>query len=420
MKSENRSQAFLRKRKMMLVLPLLVFPFLTMAFWALGGGSVGQVAKSGTAQGLNLDLPSSNIKDDKADNKLSFYDRAQRDSAKLEEWMRNDPYYRSQRDTPQQGGTKDLEQITNQTASKFNQHLNTTPYESSGSNAEQKLMEKLAVLQQELAKPSAKENRPPSIEATGTDAQDITEQTNRLQNLMEDMQTSDSEDPEMKQIGTTLDKILDIQHPERVKSRLKQTSAEQKIEVYPVSKNSGEKNSSLLGFQNRMNDKGFFSLNNDKTDTAEENTMEAEVFTSQTIVNGSVVKFRLLTPVYINGRVVPKGTYANGLASLNNERLEVEINSIRTGHVLLPVKLTVYDLDGLPGLYVPGAISRDVAKQSVDNSLELLELPTMDPSLKAQLATTGINAAKSLLSRKAKQVKVFIKAGYKVLLKNAA
>ena len=42
----------------------------------------------------------------------------------------------------------------------------------------------------------------------------------------------------------------------------------------------------------------------------------------------------------------------------------------------------------------------------------------MDPSLKAQAAAAGISAAKTLLSRKVKQVKVMVKAGYKVLLKD--
>jgi len=59
-----------------------------------------------------------------------------------------------------------------------------------------------------------------------------------------------------------------------------------------------------------------------------------------------------------------------------------------------------------------------VAKQSADNSLQLMELSTMDPSFKAQAATAGIGAAKSFLSKKVKQVKVMVKAGYKVLLKD--
>lgn len=75
-------------------------------------------------------------------------------------------------------------------------------------------------------------------------------------------------------------------------------------------------------------------------------------------------------------------------------------------------------MDGLPGIYIPGAISRDVTKQSADNSLQLMELSSMDPSIKAQAAAAGISTVKNMLSRKVKQVKVMVKAGYKVLLKN--
>jgi hypothetical protein len=42
----------------------------------------------------------------------------------------------------------------------------------------------------------------------------------------------------------------------------------------------------------------------------------------------------------------------------------------------------------------------------------------MDPSLKAQAAAAGINTVKTMLSKKAKQVKVMVKAGYKVFLKD--
>ena len=75
-------------------------------------------------------------------------------------------------------------------------------------------------------------------------------------------------------------------------------------------------------------------------------------------------------------------------------------------------------MDGLPGIYIPGAISRDVTKQSADNSLQLMELSSMDPSIKAQAAAAGISTVKNMLSRKVKQIKVMVKSGYKVLLKN--
>ncbi|MEO7984352.1 MAG: conjugative transposon protein TraM, partial [Bacteroidota bacterium] len=107
-----------------------------------------------------------------------------------------------------------------------------------------------------------------------------------------------------------------------------------------------------------------------------------------------------------------------GIASLNGERLEIEINSIKSDNNLFNVKMEVYDMDGLPGIYIQGAISRDVAKQSADNSLQLMEMTSLDPSLKAQAAAAGVSTLKNLLSKKVKQIKVMVKAGYKVLLKD--
>jgi len=64
-----------KQRKMMLVLPLLVIPFLTMGFWALGGGK-GKSETAITSKGLNLDLPNANPKEDKLTDKRGFYDKA--------------------------------------------------------------------------------------------------------------------------------------------------------------------------------------------------------------------------------------------------------------------------------------------------------------------------------------------------------
>jgi hypothetical protein len=46
-------------------------------------------------------------------------------------------------------------------------------------------------------------------------------------------------------------------------------------------------------------------------------------------------------------------------------------------------------MDGLAGIYIPGAILRDVAKQSKNNGMQLLELTSMDPLFKEQAAAIG-------------------------------
>ena len=64
--------------------------------------------------------------------------------------------------------------------------------------------------------------------------------------------------------------------------------------------------------------------------------------------------------------MVPGGENAvwQGGVPLSGDRLQVMINSIRVGRNVYPVALQVYDLDGMAGVHVPGAITRDVLKQS--------------------------------------------------------
>lgn len=419
MKSEQRSQAFLRKRKMMIVLPLLVIPFLTMAFWTLGGGKDSQSKNSIQTAGLNLNLPDAQLKDDKSENKLSFYDKADRDSLELLEQIKNDPFYLSKADSFT-SPVNEIEQLTVNSASKFNQRLNTSPYSSASSNPEEKLMQKLAQLQNQINKPESSTTEKPVDEKYAVYDDDFSQQVNHLRNMMQGMTEDNTEDREMKQLGNTLDKILDIQHPDRVKERLKEKSQKQKATVFIVSKYPASFNISLLDTNKRKTNQiiGFYGLENTVNDNDTDNAIEAIIPENTILVNNAVIKLRLAADIYINGVLIPKNNMVSGLVSLENERLQVEISSIRYNNSLFPVKLEVYDMDGLAGIYIPGAISRDVAKQSADNSLQLMELTSLDPSLKAQAAAAGINTVKSLLSKKVKQVKVMVKAGYRVLLRD--
>lgn len=417
---ENKHSArFLRQRKMMVVLPLLAIPFITMAFWALGGGKgIGNENQSKTVAGLNLQLPNANLKNDKNEDKLSFYNEADADSLKRAELLRNDPYYK---DSIQEKQTlMDVtENIYNPADSKNG--LNMSPYKTSADVREQKIYRKIDEINKQINQPettAASYNN--SVNQNNGNNEQFSKDVDRMQEMMEMMTDKQEADPEMQQLNGTLEKILDIQHPQRVKDKLKEKSLLQKDVVFSVSKNFTPDNISLLDTSKHKADKvtGFYGIDDNKKFREEENAVVAVVHANQTLVNGAVIKLRLTTDIYVSGSLIPKGNFVYGITSLNDERLEIEINSIRYGNSLFPVKLEVYDMDGLPGIHIPGAITRDVAKQSADNGLQLMELTSVDPSLKAQAAAAGIGTVKNLLSRKVKQVKVMVKAEYKVLLKS--
>lgn len=405
-KQSQSRQSDGRKRKMMLVLPLLVIPFLTMAFWALGGGKGNsQPTSVSINQGLNPKLPDANLKEEKLLDKLGFYDKADKDSAKMAEWMRSDPYYNQKPDT-ETVSTDELEQLTQATASKYNQRLNLSPFEQSKQKPEDEVMKKLSLLQKQLDNNSNLSHKQDAGYDNNYQANpEFGNEVDRLEAMMNQMNTGNGEDPEIQQLSSVMDKILDVQHPDRVKERLEQKKPQQSSNILTVTATAGDDTL----------DNGFFGLEDEKI-TKPSNAIEAVVNENQVLVNGAVIKLRLLHDMFINGSKIPSGNFLFGVVGLNGERLQIEINSIRSGSSLYPVKMEVYDMDGLSGIHIPGAITRDVAKQSADNSLQMMELTTLDPSLKAQAAAVGINTAKSLLTKKVKLVKVMVKAGYKVLL----
>jgi conjugative transposon TraM protein len=415
---ENHSPKFLRQRKMMLVLPVLVISFITMAFWALGGGqgnTNNQLAEN--KQGLNLQLPNANLKDDKNANKLAFYNEADKDSLKREELLRNDPYYKDSILGNQQSILSDTGNLIS--VSPVYSGLNHSPYNKTTDANEQRIYQKINEINKQINQPETSTVATNSVTQVPDGNEQFASEVDRLQGMMQQMNDNPQSDPEMEQLNGTLEKILDIQHPDRVKEKLKEKSLKNKEQVFIISKKTARNNISLLdtGRNKQQPENKFYSTENE-TISEEQNTIEAVVHQTQVLVNGAVVKMRLLNDIYPNGSLVPKGNFVFGIAELNDERLEITISSIRNNNSLFPVKLEVFDMDGLPGIYIPGAISRDVAKQSADNSLQLMELTSVDPSFKAQAAATGINAAKSLLSRKVKQVKVLVKAGYKILLRD--
>ena len=387
-----------KQRKMLMVLPVLIIPFLTLGFYALGGGSTKTVSNEST-DGLNVQLPDPNLKNENLMDKLSFYEKARKDSLKMAEWMRSDPYYNAD-ENGEYGFEK--KQLNPTAALRYKPHLKISPYEKQ-SNPEEKILQQLTLLEKQINDPVLPDEYLPAVAPV---PESLSQEVNRLEAMMEMMQKGSIEDPEIKKLETTLEKILDIQHTGRIKERMKNEFANETTKVFAVSEFATEDTIT----------EGFYGMS-DEEQVEGQQSIAAVVHDNQTLVNGAVIKLRLQQDIYINGSLIPRGQFLFGLVSLNGERLEIEIESIRNKQQLLPVRLKVFDMDGIEGIYIPGAITRDVAKQSTDHSLQLVELSGMDQSLKTQAASAGLNTAKNLLSKKIKLVKVSVKAGYKVLLK---
>lgn len=95
----------------------------------------------------------------------------------------------------------------------------------------------------------------------------------------------------------------------------------------------------------------------------EANLIKAIIDEDIKAVDGSRVRLRLLDDVEINGTVVENGTYLYAtMSGFGSQRVKGTINSVLVNDEIIKVNLSIYDTDGLEGLYVPSSSFRETAK----------------------------------------------------------
>lgn len=153
----------------------------------------------------------------------------------------------------------------------------------------------------------------------------------------------------------------------------------------------------------------------------EKNTISACVHTQQTVTDGQTVRFRLLEPMLVSGREIPRNALVVGTAKVQDERLAVVISSLEYQGNIIPVELTVYDTDGQAGIFIPGSMERSAAKEiaanmgtSVGSSVNIST--DAGAQLASDLGKGLIQGTSQYFAKKMRTVKVHLKAGYKVLL----
>jgi conjugative transposon TraM protein len=405
-----------KRRKMLLVLPVIALPFITILFYILDGGRMeAEMAKSKVKKGFNFNLPLPAFKEDSSFDKMSYYDQAAVDSIKLQEQIKKDPNYSNQKifeESIDDFADSDL-------GGRGLTGINKSAYQDAN---EQKVYQKLKALQKVISQPAVSDNYGQDMrvfENYGSSKSE-SDAIKNLEQMMSQMGTSEEPDPELKQLGGMLENILDIQHPSRVQERLKQIADSRKGESFAVSRKKEADNITSLQ-QDALSlaplkSNAFYGADSVQALEESGNSIEAVMHETQTIVDGSLVKLRLMADMLLQDVLIPRNAFLYGTASLKGERLIVKIANIKFRSSIFPVELSVYDMDGIEGIYIPGAISRDVGKASADRSIQSLGLSGVTDSWGLQAAEMGIGAAKSLIGKKVKLVKAVVKAGYQVLL----
>lgn len=115
-------------------------------------------------------------------------------------------------------------------------------------------------------------------------------------------------------------------------------------------------------------------------------------------VDGSRVRLRLLDDIEINQITVPKGSYLYAtMSGFSSQRVKGSIKSILVDDELIKVSLSLYDTDGLEGLYVPSSnfreTTKDVASGAMNNTSSLTQSSTSPGNALVQWGNQAITNA---------------------------
>lgn len=346
-----------RQRRFYLVLPVLILPFLTIAFWALGGGkSEGQATMASRTPGLDATLPEAKFKQETGKSKMALYQETKPSS-----------------DTVSGISPEFLNALGNSGLAGTGKEVRVVAAEEANSPEAQskKIDARLAQINRQLQEP------PSGRVAADEPVRQETEQKIRKLNKMVNGASHAAPDPEMQQLSQMLKQIQAIQNPASV--QLANASATAPAKPFRA--------------------------------------IPAIIDGKQKVADGAAVKLRLTDTVTIKGQLLHKGQEIFGVCQVTNQRLLLNVQHIRLETQIVPVSITVFSQDGMPGIPAPEAELTGISASNADQTLQSMQILSMDQSIAGQAAAGGINAAKDLFSKKVKKIKVKLSDGYPVLLK---
>lgn len=154
---------------------------------------------------------------------------------------------------------------------------------------------------------------------------------------------------------------------------------------------------------------------------AERNSIRACVYRTVTIADGGEVALRLTEPMIAGNTLIPAGTVVTGAARIAGERLNITVSAVQSAGAVIPVELSVYDLNGNEGISIPESAEINAVKEIAANmgsgmGSSITITDDAGSQLLSDLGRSAIQGVSSYVSKKMRTVKVTLKADHKVLL----
>lgn len=168
-------------------------------------------------------------------------------------------------------------------------------------------------------------------------------------------------------------------------------------------------------------DNVFFTAGTSSMEASFKNSVRACVHETQTVVEESHVKLRLLESASSPEFRLDAGTVLTAVGKLTNGRLTLTVRSIEHRGRVYPVELIVYDVDGQAGLPVPNgdatnALREIAANMGQTSGTSITMTRSAGQQVAGDLSRGLVQGVSTYFSRKARVQKVTLKAGHTVLL----
>lgn len=167
-------------------------------------------------------------------------------------------------------------------------------------------------------------------------------------------------------------------------------------------------------------------FNTISTNEPEQKLIKAIIDEDIKAVDGSRVRLRLLDDIDIGDRTIPKGQYLYcTMSGFSQQRVKGNVKSVLINDELVKVNLSIYDTDGMEGLYIPRSsfreTSQDIASGAISQNMNL-----NDGSATGTLSRWGMQAVQNAfqkttnaISKSIRKNKVKLKYGTQVYLINS-
>ena len=138
---------------------------------------------------------------------------------------------------------------------------------------------------------------------------------------------------------------------------------------------------------------------------------------NQVITNGGVVRMRLLEDFVLDNVKFPANTLFYGTAQISQDRMSVRVGNLKRQDKIVSVECEIYDNDAIQGLNLPDNIKNELAKRAKAGAIDGIQTPTGGGDILSSTVGTVVNVGKNVLRKEESQIKVDLKANYKIFIK---